>query len=309
MREFALLAALIFHAASGRSPCMRHRRHSDGRYFPVADRPNTISVNDALTSAFHSGDQVKLPRTTLLMPRDMQVERMVAQTLDCETFMLRTFVAVFSQVCKYGAGYFIDSGANDGLWSLLAAAFGCPVLAIEPQPACAALVQQGVELNSLAPLVRVINRGLAPDAANLSIPLKGCLGTGSFGELSPPPHRRGQVTVPSTRLDELSELRAEARQLLLNPKPAACVCPPPRSTSGREALAPGRRGGGGARAALRRAALCRAAHTPSDARGTAAPLATFRSGSPVGAQGAAPALPWLAVLHRVQRARVSLGHN
>ena len=35
---------------------------------------------------------------------------------------------------------FVDSGANEGFWSLLAAQLGCDVIAVEPQPACMAWI-------------------------------------------------------------------------------------------------------------------------------------------------------------------------
>jgi hypothetical protein len=151
--------AMLILAVCTRVSCMRHLR---GRYFPQASIPGTVSVNDAFTAAFDGSHAITLP-VPLYMPRDMQVERMLSQTLDCETFMLRCFLAVFRD-CKAGHSFFVDSGANEGLWSLLAASFGCRVLSVEPQPGCAALVQRGVHLNNLTRRIHVINRALAPQA-------------------------------------------------------------------------------------------------------------------------------------------------
>ena len=60
----------------------------------------------------------------LLLKREAQTQRMVAQTIDCEPALLRHFLIFYREHCARGA-VFVDSGANDGLWSLLAAAHGC----------------------------------------------------------------------------------------------------------------------------------------------------------------------------------------
>jgi len=68
-------------------------------------------------------------------------------------------------------GTFVDSGANEGSWSLVAASYGCKVIAVEPQPHCTQLLQTGVNANAgLGGRVRVVNAFLAatPMSVNFS---------------------------------------------------------------------------------------------------------------------------------------------
>ena len=89
------------------------------------------------------------------MPRGiLQVERMVTQTMDCELFMLRIFASIFRRECGRSQSMaarhvIVDSGANEGTWSVLAGSHGgCSVLAIEPQPSCARLINSSLLKNA-----------------------------------------------------------------------------------------------------------------------------------------------------------------
>ena len=54
--------------------------------------------------------------------------------------LLEKFTSVWREACTTDAALFVDSGCNEGAWSLLAAAHGCRVLSVDPQPQCAELV-------------------------------------------------------------------------------------------------------------------------------------------------------------------------
>ena len=54
-----------------------------------------------------------------------------------EAFVISTVFAVVSTSCiNSPRGVFVDSGANEGSYSLLAAAAGCDAFAVEAQPLC-----------------------------------------------------------------------------------------------------------------------------------------------------------------------------
>ena len=54
-----------------------------------------------------------------------------------EEFNVAATVALFETLCiGRRHGVFIDSGANEGAWSMLAASMGCHAIAVDPGPAC-----------------------------------------------------------------------------------------------------------------------------------------------------------------------------
>ena len=59
------------------------------------------------------------------------------------------FLSRLRTTYRRGGGLFVDSGANEGMWSLLAAAHGCTAIAIEPQPYCATLIRAAAERSGL----------------------------------------------------------------------------------------------------------------------------------------------------------------
>jgi hypothetical protein len=57
---------------------------------------------------------------------------------------------------------FVDSGSNEGGWSLLAAAHGCDVLSIDPQQRCLELLGAAANRSGLDTRIQLLNRVLAP---------------------------------------------------------------------------------------------------------------------------------------------------
>ena len=69
----------------------------------------------------------------------------------------------------------VDVGANTGYYSMLAAALGCPVIAVEPQPGCrpsfdAALARNG----QWSGRVRFVPQPLSSRQALIEVPTRGC---------------------------------------------------------------------------------------------------------------------------------------
>ena len=86
-----------------------------------------------------------MPRVAVPSQLDSTGAATAAHTLKyvslCEQFIAHAFASVWARVCpaeptaKHRT-VFVDSGANEGTWSLLAAAYGCFSLAVEPQSTC-----------------------------------------------------------------------------------------------------------------------------------------------------------------------------
>eukprot|EP00316_Scyphosphaera_apsteinii_P017584 CAMPEP_0119306144 /NCGR_PEP_ID=MMETSP1333-20130426/6965_1 /TAXON_ID=418940 /ORGANISM="Scyphosphaera apsteinii, Strain RCC1455" /LENGTH=199 /DNA_ID=CAMNT_0007309377 /DNA_START=220 /DNA_END=816 /DNA_ORIENTATION=+ len=110
----------------------------------------------------------------------------------------------------------IDSGANEGSWSLVAAAYGCRVIAVDPQPMCARLLQKAVAAPAnvwLGGRLQVVNALLGTRRLNISFPVDGCHGVRQVlpnGKLSQAYHgfrltraSNKRVRVGSMSVDEL----------------------------------------------------------------------------------------------------------
>ena len=103
----------------------------------------------------------------LLMPGDAQTRDVFAYQATMEPFMFDAIGSVLEAECRADQrAVFVDSGANEGLWTVLAAANGCRVLSIEPQPGCVAKIRTALALNpaltAAASTTEVWNHFLSP---------------------------------------------------------------------------------------------------------------------------------------------------
>ena len=122
------------------------------------------------------------PESRIVMPLQMknQTERILAH----ETMAYKETVKTFSSVCNAssgsgGGGIFVDSGANDGMWSLMASAYGCRAIAIEPQPLCCQYIAAASQENNLR--VDIYNTLLAPSPGfSTKVRTDECIGTTQF---------------------------------------------------------------------------------------------------------------------------------
>uniref|UniRef100_A0A7S3W140 Methyltransferase FkbM domain-containing protein n=1 Tax=Emiliania huxleyi TaxID=2903 RepID=A0A7S3W140_EMIHU len=134
---------------------------------PSPTHNRSLYINLADERIYRSAFNLTRP---LLLQRMRYVEHMLAFLQHAE---LKTF-PLMEQVLRVSCaqeGTFVDSGANEGSWSLVAASYGCKVIAVEPQPHCTQLLQTGVNANAgLGGRVRVVNAFLAatPMSVNFS---------------------------------------------------------------------------------------------------------------------------------------------
>ena len=113
----------------------------------------------------------------LLLRRVFYVEHMLKflQTQEPQTFTL--LKRVLSEACGREDATFVDSGANDGAWSLVAASYGCKVIAVEPQPMCTRFLQEGVDANTwLDGRIKVFNAFLSPKPMSATLKDDVCHG-------------------------------------------------------------------------------------------------------------------------------------
>ena len=86
-----------------------------------------------------------------------------------EPHIIAVMLAVFA-TCDRGRGLFVDSGANDGAWSLMAGVAGCRVIAVEPQPQCTRLLRSAVRVNGLSERVSIHQNILAARPIQTQVP-------------------------------------------------------------------------------------------------------------------------------------------
>ena len=96
-----------------------------------------------------------------------------------EPHIIAVMLAVFA-TCDRGRGLFVDSGANDGAWSLMAGVAGCRVIAVEPQPQCTRLLRSAVRVNGLSERVSIHQSILAARPIETQVPTDRCGGDTQF---------------------------------------------------------------------------------------------------------------------------------
>ena len=151
---------------------------------------------------------------TLRMPDLAGARAMVRWMGTNEPFMVDAITSILRATCtasRAGPAYFVDSGMNEGMWTVLGAHFGCRAIGIEPQPQCLEAVHTGLRLNGLR--AKVVNALLAPSPTTVSIDASApCHGGFQPFRLEHEPRDWRHAQVPSFRLDDMAELvEANAR--------------------------------------------------------------------------------------------------
>ena len=137
------------------------------------------------------------------LPRARPVLSVVDYLRIAESDMIDTTVRIFRKMCadseqRHGRDHvFMDSGSNEGTFSLLAAAHGCHAIAIDPQPMCLQHMVNGAAESSLQSRIHAYNAILSSVGAvsvenkslKLFVPIDQCHGTSEFktyghGEIS-----------------------------------------------------------------------------------------------------------------------------
>ena len=139
-----------------------------------------------------------------------------------EPFMFVLMGQVLQATCGRAATgrspVFVDSGANEGLWSLLAGSHGCHVISVEPQPGCHAWIKKSLALNPRAERhVHLWHNFLSANTTTtLEVDAESCFGAEQLSDSrdrssalagsQPGAHRGGathrRASVSAARLDE-----------------------------------------------------------------------------------------------------------
>lgn len=151
----------------------------DGRnhYFPDAslktvwDPPAECSLSTFV--AFTSTRPVH-------MLKQKEIQDQVAYIKSMEKDLWDYMTKSLPQICKLPNAVFVDSGANEGTWSLMAASYGCQVVAVEPQPLCVHWLRQEVKLNQMQDRIRVHNNVLSNSKFSVAVNDNACSGTSQY---------------------------------------------------------------------------------------------------------------------------------
>lgn len=204
-------------------------RCESGQVLPRSTLHRTPAKNGERGARVHSRGQRRWPETcryvlanqTFNWPSDAMPRVAVPARFDsegvgpvdalvflslCEQFIAHAFAITWARVCsRHSAGHrmvFVDSGANEGTWSVLAAAWGCHSLAVEPQSACIEWIKDAARHNRVADRVDARLAFLGPPQEARPFGHGACRRT--FDGSSPQKHpRMNQSLVPTMPLSEM----------------------------------------------------------------------------------------------------------
>ena len=160
---------------------------------------------------------------------DNETRMIVSYMVEYEPFMFDLVWAVLSSECRRrgsgdSPGVFVDSGANEGMWSLMGSLYGCHVISVEPQPFCQRRLLQSMPLNPFRTgRIDLWNHFLSTDkGATLMVPNTTCKGDAQFSSVSLSSHGSHDgwfsdeptppmVPIRAKRLDSSFHLRSDPR--------------------------------------------------------------------------------------------------
>ncbi|WIA16727.1 hypothetical protein OEZ85_013381 [Tetradesmus obliquus] len=131
-------------------------------------------------------------------------------------------------------GLVLDVGANMGWYSLLAAALGCSVVAVEPVPLFRAFLEYSAARNHLSHLMEVLPVLIAPEAAapyTVNVPRSGSWGQAGVHVQQQTTHSMLQVPAKAARLDELAWYQQQQQPQLPQSFKEAAAAPSSSSSS------------------------------------------------------------------------------
>ena len=145
--------------------------------------------------------------SALRMPDVAGVRAMVRWVGTNEPFMVDAISTILRDACVTPGAMFIDSGMNEGSWTVLGAYSNCRTIGIEPQPQCIPPAKMALEHNRLS--ARIVNALLAPTPTSASIDTsRPCFGGFQPNESGRAKSIAGRhAHVGSVRLDALEEFK------------------------------------------------------------------------------------------------------
>jgi FkbM family methyltransferase len=168
--------------------------------------PSSPCFSRARCDALATHRHVPSVPLALRMPDILSTRAMVRWVGTNEPFMVDAITSILRAACGASDAVFIDSGMNEGMWTILGAHFSCHTIGIEPQPQCLPSGTEGLRMNGLS--ARVINAFLAPSPMNATIDTHApCHGAFQPSRSARDPRDPRYKQVASFRLDDLDELK------------------------------------------------------------------------------------------------------
>lgn len=155
---------------------------------------------------------IPLAQRPLLLPQHSSLLSIMERLSDrngAEQWIASTMVSVFNALAGRPGSLFVDTGSNEGTWSVIAASYGMRVLAVDPQQLCLDLLGVALAENNLSSHVEMHLNLLMPEEGRLaSIPTDQCHGTALFSL-----HRgSGKVQISDATLPGRNKLKSVERQ-------------------------------------------------------------------------------------------------
>lgn len=144
-------------------------------YFSLGDRLN----HNRSQSRSALPVPVWLPNTTVVR---LMATRLTQPSGE-EALILRILQWLLPRVCATrgsSRAVVVDSGANEGAWSLIAASYGCRSVAIEPQGECVHLIRAAAKASKLESHVAIVQTMLSTIRTTAQVPRGQCHGTAQF---------------------------------------------------------------------------------------------------------------------------------
>lgn len=155
---------------------------------------------------------IPLSQRPLLLPQQPSLLSIMERLSDrngAEHWIGSTMVRVFSALAGRPGSLFVDTGSNEGTWSVIAASYGMRVLAVDPQQLCLDLLGVALAENNLSSHVEMHLNLLMPEEGRLaSIPTDQCHGTALFSMH----HGSGKVQISDATLPGRNKLKSVERQ-------------------------------------------------------------------------------------------------
>jgi FkbM family methyltransferase len=166
---------------------------------------NDLFANEQHAFSLRTWIPTTNPLPILMLESDASVFQLRYQRSEVTEVNIRSVLReVFGTGCLTTPdhGFVLDVGANEGFYGLLATAYGCRAISMEPQPTCVAWLSWAVAMNRFVHPLKVIQK-VAHESSDqtFEVPSIGCSGMAQYHGSAP--NQTATVRVGSVAVDAL----------------------------------------------------------------------------------------------------------